>query len=380
MINLDHPGTGRPPAVPLDGRTQPNLLNAVLKEIQAIQKLDDIRSFFLPYRYDFEEVGEKVISLCHTVEALHSRLYGIAICKFRGRLSQDEIDSIKYYCKERYYDGWGEGYVHCPKGMGLNGWYIHFWQDENDPILTKEELEIAERNEDITAYPLGETLAPDAFWALIAQAKEKFGEDMRATVIWLTGELVKRGPEAALHFHDIMHAYSDLADRYGLWDAASIIKEHGCSDDGFQDFRSWLIAQGKEVYLDALKDPDSLADIDPYGDCCFEGLAYVGDSAYEHLTGRSAYDDTDQDLFEALKQELSKEIAYKGGIQYPREPRDLPAFLPKLCAKYGGPDRFCVQASTWNYDLNEIRKLLAAGKLHDLNRGSKKGKQRGDAR
>ena len=151
---MDYPGTGRPPAVPLDGRTQPNLLNAVLAEIQAIQKLDDIRSFFLPYRYDFEEMGEKVISLCHTVEALHSRLYGIAICKFRGRLSQDEIDSIKYYCKERYYDGWGEGYVHCPKGMGLNGWYIHFWQDENDPILTKEELEIAERNEDITAYPL----------------------------------------------------------------------------------------------------------------------------------------------------------------------------------------------------------------------------------
>lgn len=203
---------------------------------------------------------------------------------------------------------------------------------------------------------------------------------MYASELWLRNELVERGPQAAQSFHDIMQAYYDLADQYGLWDAASIIKEYGCGDDGFLDFRLWLIAQGKEVYLAALKDPDSLVGIDPYEDCCFEGLAYVGDIAYEHLTGRSAYDDTDRDSFKALKRELSKEITYKDGIQYPREPRDLPAFLPKLCAKYGGPDRFCVQAGTWNHDLHEIRKLLAAGKLHDQNKGSKKGKQRGDAR
>lgn len=177
-----------------------------------------------------------------------------------------------------------------------------------------------------------------------------------------------------------MHAYTDLANRYGLWDAASIIKEYGCGDDGFLDFRSWLVAQGKEVYLAALKDPDFLAEVEPYGDCRFECLAYVGDYAYERLTGRSAYDDTDRTVFNELKHELGKEITYKDGIQYPREPWDLPAFLPKLCARYGGPDRFRVQASTWNHDLHEIRKLLDAGKLHDWNKAAKKEKQRGDTR
>lgn len=220
----------------------------------------------------------------------------------------------------------------------------------------------------------------DAFWDLIAQAKAQYGQDMDAAEIWLTDELVKRGPRAAQSFHDIMHAYTDLANRYGLWDAASIIKEYGCGDDGFLDFRSWLVAQGKEVYLAALKDPDSLAEVEPYGDCCFERLAYAGDYAYERLTGRSAYDDTDRTVFNELKHELGKEITYKDGIQYPREPWDLPAFLPKLCARYGGPDRFRVQASTWNHDLHEIRKLLDAGKLHDRNKAAKKEKQRGDTR
>ena len=43
-----------------------------------------------------------------------------------------------------------------------------------------------------------------------------------------------------------------------LWCAASIMNE-GCSDDGFQNFRLWLISQGKAIYTDAMIDPDNLA-------------------------------------------------------------------------------------------------------------------------
>ena len=77
---------------------------------------------------------------------------------------------------------------------------------------------------------------------------------------YLRDHLVSMGPAAAKSFHDILHTYEDLAAQYGLWDAASVIKEYGCSDDGFIDFRAWLIAQGKDVYMNALRDPDTLAD------------------------------------------------------------------------------------------------------------------------
>lgn len=83
----------------------------------------------------------------------------------------------------------------------------------------------------------------DTFWKLIQSAKETCGQDMDAMMDFLKDRLVSMGPEQAQNFHDILHAYQDLADKFGLWDAAGVMKEYGCSDDGFIDFRAWLIAQ-----------------------------------------------------------------------------------------------------------------------------------------
>ncbi|MGW1763732.1 DUF4240 domain-containing protein [Streptomyces sp. NPDC002073] len=51
-----------------------------------------------------------------------------------------------------------------------------------------------------------------------------------------------------------------LADSYRspLWAAAYLING-GCSDDGFDYFRGWLILQGQEVFDRVLADPDALA-------------------------------------------------------------------------------------------------------------------------
>lgn len=88
----------------------------------------------------------------------------------------------------------------------------------------------------------------DSFWKLIRSAKETCGQDMDAMMDFLKDRLVSMGPEQAQNFHDILHAYEDLADKFGLWDAAGVMKEYGCSDDGFIDFRAWLIAQGRDTY------------------------------------------------------------------------------------------------------------------------------------
>ncbi|MFB7650948.1 MULTISPECIES: DUF4240 domain-containing protein [unclassified Streptomyces] len=44
-----------------------------------------------------------------------------------------------------------------------------------------------------------------------------------------------------------------------LW-AAAYIANGGCSDDGFDYFRGWLIAQGRGVFERAVTDPDALAE------------------------------------------------------------------------------------------------------------------------
>jgi hypothetical protein len=41
----------------------------------------------------------------------------------------------------------------------------------------------------------------------------------------------------------------------------------GCSDDGFEYFRAWLLAQGRDTFEKALEDPDTLAALeDPEGE------------------------------------------------------------------------------------------------------------------
>lgn len=211
----------------------------------------------------------------------------------------------------------------------------------------------------------------DSFWDLIHEAKNACGQDMDAMLAYLKDRLVSMGPTQAQNFHDIIHAYEDLADKFGLWDAAGIMKEYGCSDDGFIDFRAWLIAQGREVYFAALADPDRLADVVPYGDCCFEQLSYVGDYAYEQLTGKSAYDQTDWSAYEALLMKLEQDIVYKDGIEFPREGADLKKYLPRLCAKHPEWDG----QTRWNLQLKEILDLIHAGKDYDRHQTSNKKKR-----
>ncbi|OSP39974.1 hypothetical protein B7767_28795 [Streptomyces sp. 13-12-16] len=45
-----------------------------------------------------------------------------------------------------------------------------------------------------------------------------------------------------------------------LWAAAYVING-GCSDDGFDYFRGWLIAQGRETFERVVADPDALAEL-----------------------------------------------------------------------------------------------------------------------
>ena len=223
----------------------------------------------------------------------------------------------------------------------------------------------------------------DTFWALIQEAKDACGQGNDAWAKYMIDRLAGLGPEQSLMFLNYMDAYKDLSYRYGLWDAAKIFREDGCSDDSFSYFRSWLIVQGKDVYMAALADPDSLADVEPYADCFFETAGNVGAYAYKKLTGEYAFDHLDYDYLLALENELVKDIHYKEGIEYPRDWKALPAFIPRLCAKYPYQEELQQEGCDWNCDLKEIRDLLAAGRKFDSEHGNKKKSRRqkgGDAR
>ena len=196
-------------------------------------------------------------------------------------------------------------------------------------------------------------MSRDDFWDLIAQAKEACGMGEDEYVQWVKEQLKELGPHYAQDFHDILHAYSDFADQYGLWSAVGMMGQS--SDDKFIDFRSWLIAQGRETYFKVLKDPDSLADIEPGDGFWFESFTYVGDTALHELNGGNAYEGTNQAAYGILTEELKENVEFGEGINYPFEADELPDYFPKLSQKY--PGKYC----RWNYTNNDIRTAREAG-------------------
>lgn len=215
----------------------------------------------------------------------------------------------------------------------------------------------------------------DTFWTLIDQAKEHPGGPGE----WLMERLVSMGPEQARKFDLFARVYMDAAYQYGLWTAASVMERHSCSDDGFIDFRTWLVAQGKKVYLAALKDPDSLADVPSYQDYRFDPLPLMGDHAYEELTGRDTFQDFDPTEYHALAEDVKKDIVYDDGIGYPYTWSEATVYLPRLCVKYMTPEELQSHIrqynDTWNITSPEIKAARATAR-----KSNKVKKNRGDAR
>lgn len=211
----------------------------------------------------------------------------------------------------------------------------------------------------------GMEMSKSDFWGLIAGAKKECGQNMGSSINWLTSQLIARGPQQTQDFTHIMDGYMSLSYQYGLWTAASLMCENGCSDDGFIDFRAWLIAQGEEIYLAALADPDSLADVEAYGGCQFEELPYTGNETMKYLTGKDIYENTDPDAYKALTAALKKDIVYGEGVNYPYEWDEVEEYLPRLCEKYLEPGavefHLKSQHTMWFSDCPDIQKAREGG-------------------
>lgn len=211
---------------------------------------------------------------------------------------------------------------------------------------------MANPNEQIV--PGCKVMSKDGFWNLIAEVKAASGQNQEKNMDMLKARLKELGPEYAQDFHDIVHAYEDLAYKYGLWSASELMGL--ATDDSFIDFRAWLISQGKEAYFSALNDPDTMADLDPGDGYWFESFTYAGDSVLEELIGESAYDHTDRAAYEKMVEALKADIDYGEGINYPYESEEIADYFPRLYERYlHGSGEFIYEGS-WNYNDPEIVK------------------------
>ena len=176
----------------------------------------------------------------------------------------------------------------------------------------------------------------ERFWQIIDTARESAGrwQDMYEPLV---DELSKLDANDIVRFKHIFDEYQKLSYKDKLWAAATVMM-NGCSDDGFDYFRGWLTAQGKDVFLEALADPDSLANLDivktlavdvqtleympPNGYAeapRFEAMLYTPSVAYERVTGESGglgiyYRLDDNPLTSQGKADIANDITYSADI------------------------------------------------------------------
>ncbi|WP_137990947.1 DUF4240 domain-containing protein [Streptomyces vilmorinianum] len=100
------------------------------------------------------------------------------------------------------------------------------------------------------------------FWELIAAARDQAIVPHESEVVAreATSLLADRPVEEIVAAEHVL--WDLMVESYSnpLW-AAAYIANGGCSDDGFDYFRGWLIAQGREVFERAVTDPDALAEL-----------------------------------------------------------------------------------------------------------------------
>ena len=139
------------------------------------------------------------------------------------------------------------------------------------------------------------------FWKIIDDSVVSAGNYEDAQYAFLHKRLLTLIPEEIVAFEREYDMRRNEAYKWDLWGAAYEING-GCSDDGFEYFRAWLISRGRAVFEAALINPDSLAahvkaDEDNYE---FEAFLYLSRRVYKEITG--------------------KEPDYENGVEFKKEP------------------------------------------------------------
>ena len=172
-------------------------------------------------------------------------------------------------------------------------------------------------------------MSDNEFWSTIAQTKsgaDERGRQLKA----LQATLSKLSPDQILGFEAAFSRQMSRSYSWELWSAAYVI-HGGCSDDGFDYFRRWLISRGRETFERALADPDTLASVIPKTAdeaLDFEEFGYVAAEVWQKRTGKSL-----NEFYAAAENTVSP--AEPSGQEFVEDEAYLTKRYPNLWKRFG---------------------------------------------
>ncbi len=160
------------------------------------------------------------------------------------------------------------------------------------------------------------------FWELI-EVSRKNSLSGNEQIIFLETTLVKLSEKEIAGFR--LQTDKLLFDSYTseLWCATYVING-GCSDDGFQYFRCWLISLGEKAYTESMNKPDNLT-------------KYASMNDYENefeefwdIANKVFYTKTKRDLYDAIDPGFQYSENKYRPIKFTWEEED-PESMKKIC-------------------------------------------------
>ena len=131
----------------------------------------------------------------------------------------------------------------------------------------------------------------DDFWAVIDRATADRPGSPDEVAKRAVADLGTRDPDEIVAWGRHLDKVMAASAKEDLWAAAYLING-GCSEDGFDNFRGWLIAHGRDVVAKAVREPDSLADLPTVQAAATSGAVFeaeevlgIAAGAYQQATG-----------------------------------------------------------------------------------------------
>jgi hypothetical protein len=131
----------------------------------------------------------------------------------------------------------------------------------------------------------------DDFWAVIGRATADRPASPAEVAKRAAADLATRDPEEIVAWGRHLDKVMVASGTENLWAAAYLING-GCSEEGFDSFRGWLIAHGREAVARSVKSPDSLADVPAVRAAAENGAVFeaeevlsIAADAYQQATG-----------------------------------------------------------------------------------------------
>lgn len=198
----------------------------------------------------------------------------------------------------------------------------------NDKLLDNAPKQLPALQVDFDTTQLSKTaemLNEDTYWAIVDKSL-KATSNQEDQEQFLIAEIEKFSPKEMIGFR--LRTDKLLYDTYNseMW-CAGYIMNGGCSDDGFEYFRCWVISRGKDTYYKAKANPDYLVNeiVKHTVYYEFEPFWYVALQAFKHKTGAELYDYIDNETFKTAEGSYPN---FKFTWQ-----EDNPESMKKICPK-----------------------------------------------